>query len=79
MRKGITVQAAAHGSARTEGIEILTALKSADMNPDALVFATRKGTPMSRRVSSTRMEFAQCISIRSDILWPIAASCILSR
>lgn len=32
-----------------KGIAILAAIKPTDVNPDALVFATRKGTPLSRR------------------------------
>jgi integrase len=32
-----------------KGIEILAALQPANLNPDALVYATRKGTPLSRR------------------------------
>jgi len=32
-----------------KGIEILSALKSPTVNPDGLVFATRKGTPLNRR------------------------------
>jgi integrase len=32
-----------------KGVEILSARKPADPNPEALIFATRKGAPLSRR------------------------------
>jgi nitrite reductase/ring-hydroxylating ferredoxin subunit len=32
-----------------KGVEILSARKPADVNPEALIFATRKGAPLSRR------------------------------